>query len=272
MRTSRADGHDFVEAYHARISDSVVAPPERRQAASLHGALARALEASGTADPEALVEQYLAAGDIEQARLHVLSAAQAAEGGLAFLRAVRLYRMALEIGVERPRHDLLTRVGDALVNAGRSAEAADAYHEAAQAAPSEQAIELSRRAAEHYLKGGRDLDGLAELRAVLLEVGMKYPESAGGAVSSLLYHRARLRLRGLSFRQTVAERCAQRDLIRVDCGVLGDGRVDHGGRGTRRGLRRAAIATRVGCGRADPHLSCIGLRGQQRRGGGRGFA
>jgi len=216
VRTFRADGQEFVEAYHARVSDSVVATLSSVHKRAVHGALARALEASGAADPEALVEQYLAAGDTGQARLHVLTAAQAAEDGLAFLRAARLYRMALEIGVARPRHELLTRVGDALVNAGRSAEAGNAYREAAEAAPREQAVELSRRAAEHYLKGGRDLDGLRELRAVLLQVGMKYPESAGAAVASLLYHRARLRLRGLSFEQTSVDGCAARDLSRVD--------------------------------------------------------
>jgi len=216
VRTFRADGQDFVEVYHARVSDSVAATLSPASRRGVHGALARALEASGSADPEALVEQYLAAGDLEHARLHVLTAARAAEDGLAFMRAVRLYRMALEIGVERPRYELLTRVGDALVNAGRSAEAADAYHEAATAAPGEHAIELARRAAEHYLKGGRDLDGLSVLRALLLQVGMKYPESAGAAVTSLLYHRARLRLRGLSFEQTSADRCAASDLTRVD--------------------------------------------------------
>ena len=216
VRTFRVDGQEFVEAYHARISDSVAAPLSAERRRALHGALARALEASGVADPEALVEHYSSAGDGAQARRHVLTAAQAAEDGLAFLRAARLYRMALEIGVERPRHDLLTRVGDALVNAGRSAEAADAYREAAQAAPREQAIELSRRAAEHYLKGGRDRDGLSELRAVLLEVGIRYPQSSGAALTSLLYHRALLRLRGLSFKQISADRCAARDLTRVD--------------------------------------------------------
>ena len=216
VRTSRAEGQELVETYHARVTESVVATLSAETRRDLHGALGQALEASGTADPEALVEQYLAAGNTDRARLHVLDAAQAAEDGLAFLRAGRLYRMALEIGVPRPRHELLTRVGDALVNAGRSADAADAYHHAARAAPSEQAIELSRRAAEHYLKGGRDLDGLSELRAVLHAVGMKYPESTSAAVTSLLYHRARLRLRGLSFEQTALARCKKKDLIRVD--------------------------------------------------------
>ncbi|HEY3252454.1 MAG TPA: hypothetical protein VGJ91_00845, partial [Polyangiaceae bacterium] len=216
VRTFRVHGQEFVEAYHARVSESIGASLSAETRRGLHGALARALEASGLADPEALVEQYLGAGDSEHARLHVLSAAQAAEDGLAFMRAARLYRMALEIGVECPHHDLLSRVGDALVNAGRSAEAADAYREAAQVAPGAQAVELSRRAAEHYLKGGRDREGLSELREVLDKVGMKYPEAAGAAVASLLYHRARLRLRGLSFRQTSAEHCAPAALTRVD--------------------------------------------------------
>ncbi|MEO6603386.1 MAG: protein kinase, partial [Polyangiaceae bacterium] len=216
VRTFRADGQEFVEAYHARVRDSVVAtlPAQRRRV--WHGALARALEASGTADPEALVEHYLGAGDVEHARLHVLNAASAAESSLAFVRAARLYRMAIEIGVERPRHDLLTHEGDALVNAGRSSEAAEAYQEAAESAPTAQGIELRRRAAEHFLKSGRDLDGLATLRTVLRSVGLKYPQSPGAAVTSLFYHRARLRLRGLSFEPTLAERCDARDLTRVD--------------------------------------------------------
>ncbi|HET7544737.1 MAG TPA: protein kinase [Polyangiaceae bacterium] len=216
VRTFRADGQDLVETYHARVGDSVVATLSATERRGVHGALARALEASGAADPEALVEQYLGAGEVAQARRHVLAAALAAENGLAFMRAVRLYRLALELGVEHPRHELLARVGDALVNAGRSAEAADAYHEAALVAPSEHAVELARRAAEHYLKGGRDRDGLSELRAVLARVGMGYPESAAAALGSLLYHRARLQLRGLEFEQVSAEDCAAKDLIRVD--------------------------------------------------------
>ena len=216
VRTFRADGHELVEAYHARVRESVAATLSATSRRALHGSLARVLEQSGFADPEALVEHYLGAGQTEQARKHVLTAALAAETGLAFMRAARLYRMALEIGVERPRHELLRHVGDALVNAGRSAEAAEAYQEAAEAAPSEHATELRRHAAEHFLKSGRDTDGLAVLREVLQNVGLGYPQSRAGAMTSLLYHRARLRLRGLSFQQVPAERCDARDLNRVD--------------------------------------------------------
>ncbi|HEX2670772.1 MAG TPA: AAA family ATPase, partial [Polyangiaceae bacterium] len=216
VRTFRVANQEFVEAYHARVSDSIVATISSESRREIHRALAHALEASGTADPEALVEQYLGAGDLAHARRHLLDAVHAAEASLAFMRAVRLYRTALEIGVERPRHELLSRLGDALVNAGRSADAADAYRDAAAVAPRDRAIELSRLAAEHYLKGGRDLEGLAELRVVLAAVGLAYPESSNAAFGSLLYHRARLRLRGLSFTQTTVERCAAHDLTRVD--------------------------------------------------------
>ena len=216
VRTFRADGQELAETYHARVRDSVVATLSKEQRRSWHGALASVLEASGTADPEALVEHYLAAGDSQRARLHVMTAAEAAENGLAFMRAARLYRMAIEIGVERPRHELLARAGDALVHAGRSSDAADAYREAAEVAPSERAIELQRLAAEHCLKSGRDREGLEALRAVLGKVGLSYPQSPGAALGSLLYHRARMRLRGLTFKSTASELCRASDLTRVD--------------------------------------------------------
>jgi len=216
VRTFRSDGRDYAETYHARVRDSVVSAlaPERRR--GWHGSLARAMQASGDADPEALVEHYLAADDREHAREHVLAAAHAAEAGLAFMRAARLYRMAAEIGVERPRFELLSRVGDALVNAGRSSEAADAYLEAANLAERGEAVELRRRAAEHLLKSGRETDGLSVLREVLAAVDLSYPESAPAALASLLYHRARLRLRGLSFQQKPSEDCDPAALARVD--------------------------------------------------------
>ena len=216
VRTFRAEGHELAETYHARVRDSVLATLSKEQRRSWHGSLAKALESSGTADPEALVEHYLAAGDSERARLHVMTAAEAAESALAFMRAARLYRMAIEIGVDRPRHELLARAGDALVHAGRSSDAADAYREAAAVAPGDRAIELQRLAAEHCLKSGRDLEGLEVLRAVLGKVGLNYPQSSSAAVASLLYHRARMRLRGLTFKSTASELCRPSDLTRVD--------------------------------------------------------
>ena len=216
VRTFRSHDQEFVEAYHARVKDSVVLNLSGEQRRDHHGALALALERTGSADPEALVEHYLGAGNAEQARRHVLTAARAAEASLAFLRAARLYRVGLDIGVEKPRNELWASVGDALVAAGRSSEAAEAYTEAARTAPLDAALELQRRAAEHYFKSGHDLRGLQMLRQVLQAVGLRYPTSPSMAVSSLLYHRARLRLRGLSFRPRALASCPPRDLARVD--------------------------------------------------------
>ncbi|MEP7050120.1 MAG: AAA family ATPase [Pseudomonadota bacterium] len=216
VRTFQADGQEYAEAYHARVRESVVATLSDEQRRTGHGSLAHVLENSGSADPEALVEHYLAAGNSARARLHVLRAAEAAEAALAFMRAARLYRLALDIGVDRPRHELLARAGEALVHAGRSSEAADAYQEAAQVAPRQQAVELRRRAAEHLLKSGRDREGLDALRAVLKSVGMSFPRAPTSALGSLLYHRARLRLRGLSFQTAAAENCDASELTRVD--------------------------------------------------------
>ena len=216
VRTFRADGQEFVETFHARVRDSVTTTLEAPRKRAWHAAWAEALEASGRADPEALVEHYLCADDPERARGHVLGAAQAAESALAFVRAARLYRLAIEIGVARPRDELFNRLADALVNAGRSSDAADAYLEAAATAPGARASELRRLAAEHYLKSGRDRDGLRVLRTVLKEVGLRYPESQPAALASLVIHRARLRFRGLSFEETPAARPAPRELTRVD--------------------------------------------------------
>ena len=107
-----------------------------------------------------------------------------------------LYRAAIALHAG-PRDLLYAKLGDALVNAGRSADAADAYMEAAAHAPGREATGLRRTAAEHYLKSGREEKGLAVLRDVLTEVGIRYPESREAAVASMLWHDARLRLSSL---------------------------------------------------------------------------
>ncbi|HEY2405162.1 MAG TPA: protein kinase [Polyangiaceae bacterium] len=215
-RHFRAEGREFVETYHARVRDSVVQALTAERRALWHGRIAAALEQSGRPDPEALVEHYLAAGDPERARGHVLAAAEGAHRALAFVRAARLYRRALDLGVERPRHELLSRVGDSWVHAGRSAEAASAYLSAAETAPEADAVELRRLAAEHFLKSGREDEGLAVLRSVLRSVGLRYPESDALAVASLLFNQLRLATRSLEFTKKSAGNCERRELSRVD--------------------------------------------------------
>ena len=136
------------------MRDSVIATLSVDARRAGHGAFAHALEHSGAADPESLVEHYLAAGDTARARLHVLVAAAAAQRGLAFMRAARLYRMALDIGADCPRHDLLRHAAAALVSAGRSADAAEVYADALTRAVATQGANGSGRCTPGYVLSG----------------------------------------------------------------------------------------------------------------------
>ncbi len=214
VRSYRGGAEEHAEPYHAKIREGALdrlGPSERR---TWHGSIAAVLEEKG-ADAEALVEHYLAADRPADARRFVLKAADSASSSLAFLRAARLYQLALELGADAPRGAILRKRADALVSAGRGSDGADAYLEAARELPKD-AIDLRRLAAEHYLKCGRDVRGLAVLKQVLRDVGLSYPESALGAVGKLVWNRGRLRYRPLSFQERGADACSSEQLARVD--------------------------------------------------------
>ena len=107
-------------------------------------------------------------------------------------------------------------LGDALANAGRGAEAATSYLAAARKAPTAEALELQRRAAEQLVRTGLIDQGLPLLRAVLEKVGFRYPATPAGSILSFLYHRLLIRLRGLRFREREATQITPEQLIRID--------------------------------------------------------
>ena len=128
----------------------------------------------------------------------------------------------------RPRRPILyqlnSRMGDALANAGRGAEAAAAYLAAVRDAPAAAAIELQRKAAMQFLISGHIDDGLATLRTVLEAIGMSLPRTPRRALFSLLIQRARLRIRGLGYRERDPSQIAPADLTRIDvCWSAGAG-------------------------------------------------
>jgi serine/threonine protein kinase len=188
---------DLVETSHDRVRETVAASLGDEARRSRHLALANAFASFDGGDPEAAFEHFRAAGDDASARDYALRAAEAADHALAFLRAARLYRAA--IALDAPAPELLyAKLGDALANAGRGAEAADAYLEAAARSTGRTAGDLRRVAAEHLLKSGHEARGLEVLRQVLADVGLRYPESTQAAVASLVWHEARLRVANLT--------------------------------------------------------------------------
>src|SRR5262249_4989386 len=159
---------DRLEMYHDRIREAVARRLEPAVQNRLHLRLAEALDASGQADPEVLAEHFRAARELARAGRYALAGATQAARTLAFDRAAELYQLALELlpasGEERA--PLYAQLGDAHANAGRGAEAADAYRKAAALGDAGFALEMRRRAAEQLLRTGHIDDGIDLLRSV----------------------------------------------------------------------------------------------------------
>ena len=221
-----ADPEGTLEPYHDRVRVAVLGGISADGARAHHLALGQALEALPEADPEILAEHYRRGGAPELAARHAVVAAERASAALAFSRAAGLYRAALDAGVpEGERWRLRSRLGEALANAGKGQEAAASFAAAAAELearaparpPGEQtALDLRRRAAEHYLRSGHIDEGLRVLREVLAATGTRYPITPAGALVSLVQQRARLRVRGLGFRLVEPARIPAGDRIRVE--------------------------------------------------------
>jgi hypothetical protein len=206
---------DVLETSHDRIRLTVAASLGDALRRTHHLAIARAFASSDGPDSDAAFEHFREAGDRDSAREYALRSAAAAEGSLAFLRAASLYRAAIALRADSV-DVLYAKLGDALANAGRGAEAADAYMQAAASAPPSQATDLRRTAAGHYLKSGLEERGLEVLRGVLGEVGLAYPESTEAAIASLVWHEARLRVASLVRRVHRPQSLVPVKLARID--------------------------------------------------------
>jgi len=215
---------DTIEPYHDRVRETVVAHLDATARAERHRQLARTFEEIGGADPESLAVHWRAAGERERAGRYLVKAAERAERALAFDRAARLYRDALALlpPADPDARGFRVRLGDALANAGRGGEAAEAYLAAAASDGVRDELrasedrDLRRRGAEQLLRSGHFDQGLEVLRATLLAVGMRIPKTPGRALLSLLVRRAQRRLRGLRFERRSADQVPRETLERID--------------------------------------------------------
>jgi Cdc6-like AAA superfamily ATPase len=213
VRVTAGMAGDAVEPYHDRVRAAVLRQLDPEAKRACHGRLARALEWAG-GDAEALATHFAESGDRDSAARHAAEAAAQATAALAFDRAARLYRHALELGAPHAAQ-LKRTLAESLANAGRGAEAAQAYREAAEASP-EDSLDLNRRAAEQLLISGHLDEGLAAIGGVLEQVGLSLPKTPNRALASLLYQRAKLRLRGLSFKQRSERDIPPKVLEKID--------------------------------------------------------
>jgi tetratricopeptide (TPR) repeat protein len=230
LARSRSDRrHEWIEPFHDRTRETILDTLDGPALREHHARIALELERWGRADPETLAIHFRAAGDASSALAYAVRAASQAEEALAFVRAARLYRMALRLNPpDRQKIDLRVKLAMTLTNAGRGYEAAREYLDAARASPAA-ALELQRRAAEELLRSGHVDEGLRVLHATMEAVGLHPPRTTRAALRSLVLQRVLTRLRGLRFRERSELDVAPNVLRRIDIcysGALGLGMTD----------------------------------------------
>lgn len=223
VRTTGSRGSDIIENFHDRIREVVAKGLSSNARADRHRRLAVTMDRAGHADPEALANHFRGAGNLARAIDLTTTAAEQASAALAFERAAALYRIALEelplLGEEATPERLRSlreRLGDALWNAGRLAEAAGEYLLAAEGASAAHSLDLRRRAVEQLLRSGHVEKGLQVLQSVLEAVGMSLAKSPRRALWALVMRRARVRLRGVGYTERDSSQIAPELLTRID--------------------------------------------------------
>ncbi len=207
VQTTGVRKADRIELFHDQVRRAVLANLGGEQRRAYHERLALALEGTPNAAPEALAIHWGGAGETERAFDYTRIAADQAARALAFDRAARLYRRCLDLLPAGSREGvaLRTQLGDALVQAGRGAEAANAYLSAAQEARTG-AVELNARAAGQLLRSGHVDSSIEVLRRALEGLELRLPETPRAALFSLMRQRVLIRLHRLTFRPAPGER------------------------------------------------------------------
>ena len=207
-----------LNVFHDRVRDAVLARADESTRRCRHLALARSLEQRAAPDIEALARHFDAAGEAEPAARYAVRAGDAAMAGLAFERAVALFRTAIaRSGDAEAPAELHEKLGNALQLAGRSVAAGEAFLAAAdRVQPGAHQIELLRLAAEHLLVVG-DIDaGMQALNRVLAAVGERVPRTRGECLRLMVGGLIRLKLRRSRFRERPAAQLSPDELLRLD--------------------------------------------------------
>jgi serine/threonine protein kinase len=218
LRSRQSERGELVEPYHDRIREALVEHSSPEEKRALHAQLGQLLETMGGEDLESLAFHFQAARNVAKTARYAFEAAQLATTALAFDRAARLYRVALDAtAAEDPQRRLLERgLGDALALDGRRGEAADAYLRAVSSAEPEEALDLQRCAAQQLIATGQIEKGVDIIRSVLARVGIAYPESIFRAILQLLSYAIRLGLSRWRFRPRPSGPRLRQDRLRLD--------------------------------------------------------
>ncbi|HEY5951599.1 MAG TPA: protein kinase [Kofleriaceae bacterium] len=218
VRSANAEG--ALEPYHDHVRQAVLDSMNDKARLAWHKRIVHAIEASPLARerPELLFRHLDLAGESGRAAEIALAAAQRAVVTGAFDQAAELYAVALRGGHfdARTTSMLSIQMGQALANAGRGHEAARAFLAAAADADPPTRMDCHRQAAEQLLMVGDLERGLEILSELLADVGVQMPTTQKRALASVLWVRARLRLRGLRWIERRETEIAPETLLKLD--------------------------------------------------------
>ena len=231
IRVRGAQELKALEPYHEQVRKAVLGGVDAHRAAQAHLSLGMAMASRGDAEASFMAAHFRAGGDRGRAAHYYEIAGAQAEKALAFDQAATLLGLALE-QLDEPwkyHRSLSQRHASVLCNAGRSAEAAEAYLRLLPDALPQEAFFLQRRASEEFLRSGHMDLGTAILADLLPQAGAKIPPTPFRALLSVIYHRLLLKLRGTSFKVKPATEVPKELLNQIDilwAAAMGYGPVD----------------------------------------------
>ncbi|MDX1980060.1 MAG: protein kinase, partial [Bryobacteraceae bacterium] len=255
LRLVRSAADDRYEVYHERIRETVTGSIAPRTLREYHRRFAES--GSGSAlDHYRHMEQ---AGMPEEAAACALAAAREAWSLLAFDRAANLYQSALRLANPPPEEkaDILVRLGEALASAGRGADAAAAYLEAASLSDPLESLRLRTRAADQYLRFGHKKTGTDLMENVLDQAGVSYPRRRWEMWLSLAVHRTRIRMMGRGLERFATRPVDPAAMARIEScwsAAIGFG-ISDPIRGAEFSARHLIMAHRAG----DPYRLALGF-------------
>jgi serine/threonine protein kinase/tetratricopeptide (TPR) repeat protein len=203
-RLIRGTGGGEIEPYHDRVRETVLAHMKPAALAHCHlrlaGTLELSMEGGDRADAEATAIHFEGAGERDKASQYYAAAAERASAALAFKHAAELCQRALDLSSlsGENRRGLVVRLAEALGNAGRSAEAARTWREAARGARKPEVFELERKEAYWFASSGHVDEGHEVLLRMLRRVNVRVPGGVG-RLGGIVFSELQLMLRGTEF-------------------------------------------------------------------------
>jgi len=216
LRATGRTRRDSVEPFHDRTRRAVTARTGERKP-DLHRRLAVALEATDADTQPMLVGvHWEQAGEPARAAALYARAGDKATEALAFERAVRLYERCISLAPDMSPA-LRAKLGDAYANAGRGREAAEVYLALARESKvAADALELEQKAALQLLRSGHIDEGMVVLERLLESVHLELPKTPRRALASLLWRRARVKVRGTKFKPRDESQLSREELAKID--------------------------------------------------------